>query len=173
MSASTRTAFYLGQSYTENMAVFKNMQFDEIKNFFSITQRLVLENVAEAKSVRVMDSSDPSWVKTKISHPQVMKWTKTKIHVYPDSVLCLGKINEPAESMERWTGQLKDLQSTVSIQEFDGIDGEPIELEWNTFPGLTSLESLREIQENLQHRNTVPDKFEDRIIFMSMCNDID
>ena len=44
------------------------------------------------------------------------------------------------------------------------FDGEPIEFEWNI---------LRKIQEILQHRNIDPEKFEDRIIFMSMFNDID
>ena len=41
------------------------------------------------------------------------------------------------------------------------------------FPGLTSLELLRKIQENVQHRNIDPEKFEDRLNFMSMFNDID
>ena len=41
-------------------------------------------------------------------------------------------INELAVAIERCTGSLlKDLHSTVSVQEFYGIDGEPIELEWN------------------------------------------
>ena len=41
------------------------------------------------------------------------------------------------------------------------------------FPGCTSQEILRNIQKNLQHKNIDPEKFEDRIIFMSMFNDID
>ena len=54
---------------------------------------------------------------------------KVKKNVFADSVLCLGKMKEPAEAIERWTGQLKDLNSTVSIQEFYGIDGVPTEFE--------------------------------------------
>ena len=54
-----------------------------------------------------------------------------------------------------------------------GIDGEPIEFEWNIFPGLTSLEILQRIQKDLQDQNIEPEKFEDRIIFMSMFNDIE
>ena len=52
-----------------------------------------------------------------------------------------------------------------------GIDGEPTEFEWIIFPVLTSLELLRKIQEYLGRRNIVPEKFGDRIIFMSMFND--
>ena len=41
------------------------------------------------------------------------------------------------------------------------------------FPGLTSLEILQKIQEDLQDQNIQPEHFEGRIIFMSMFNDID
>ena len=67
------------------------MLFDEIMNLFSITQRLVLENVEEMKNVRVIDTSDPSRVKPQISHPHANKWIKAEVHVYADSVLYLRK----------------------------------------------------------------------------------
>ena len=41
------------------------------------------------------------------------------------------------------------------------------------FPGRTSLEILQKIQEDLQDRNFEPEDFKDRIIFMSMFNDIE
>ena len=53
------------------------------------------------------------------------------------------------------------------------IDGEQMKFEWNIFPGLTSLEILQKTQEDLQDRNIEPEDFEDRIIFMSMFDDID
>ena len=40
MSSSMRAAIHLGQTDTENMAVFKNMRVEEIQNVFKITQRL-------------------------------------------------------------------------------------------------------------------------------------
>ena len=61
----------------------------------------------------------------------------------------------------------------ILTKNFFGIDGEPIEFEWNIFPGRTSLEILRKIQKDLQEQNIEPENFEDRIIFMSMFNDID
>ena len=36
--------------------------------------------------------------------------------------------------------------------ELSGIDGEPIEFEWNIFSGFTSIEILRKIQEDLEAR---------------------
>ena len=63
--------------------------------------------------------------------------------------------------------------SSGQNQELLGIDGEPIEFEWNIFPGLTSIQTLQKIQNELQERNIEPVKLEDRIIFMSMFNDIE
>ena len=68
--------------------MFMNMYVEEIKNFFSITQRLVSENSDGILGVKVIDSNDPSWAKVEISHPQVIKWAEAKVHVHSDSVLC-------------------------------------------------------------------------------------
>ena len=55
---------------------------------------------------------------------------------------------------------------SASCRELTGIDGEPIEFEWNIFPGFTSLLILQEIQNNLQKRNMKPEDFTDQIIFI-------
>ena len=40
------------------------------------------------------------------------------------------------------------------------------------FPGFSSLSLLQEIQQDLEKRKIQPEEFTDRIIFMSMFNDI-
>ena len=55
---------------------------------------------------------------------------------------------------------------------FDRIDGEPVEFEWNIFPGFTTLQLVREVQEFLSKLSVQPEDFTGRIIFMSMLNDI-
>ena len=50
-----------------------------------------------------------------------------------------------------------------------GIDGEPIVFEW-IFP---LLDIFQKTQKNLQDQNIEPQHFEERIIFVSMSNDID
>ena len=44
--------------------------------------------------------------------------------------------------------------------------------EWNILPGYWSLAILQEIQKDLGRKNIQPEAFKDRIIFMSMFNDI-
>ena len=80
-------------------------------------------------------------------------------------------ISDPVD--KRWEGQVADFRLSASYGELLGIDGEPVEFEWNNFPGLISLQILRKIQNDLQEQNIEPEKFEDRIISMSMFNDIE
>ena len=47
-----------------------------------------------------------------------------------------------------------------------------MEFEWNIFPGFTTLQLVREVQELLSRLSVTPVKFYGRIIFMSMFNDI-
>ena len=51
------------------------------------------------------------------------------------------------------------------MKDLNRIDGEPMEFVWKMFPGFTTLGILEEIQ-------CEPEQFNDRIIFMSMYNDM-
>ena len=137
------------------LEVFRNTNFEELKNLFDITKRLILGYEA-----RILNVSTIDW--------KVSPWT-----VYSDSVLCLEKMQEQSEANQRWNAQLEEFQQSNSYRELFGIDGEPIEFEWNIYPGRASLEILQRIQKNLQDENIGPEHFEGRIIFMSTFNDID
>ena len=54
----------------------------------------------------------------------------------------------------------------------DRIDGEPMEFEWNIFPGFTTLQLSQEVKSLLLRLDETPENFTRRIIFMSMFNDI-
>ena len=54
----------------------------------------------------------------------------------------------------------------------DRIDGEPIDFEWNIFPGFNTLQLSQEVKQLLLRLNETPENFTGRIIFMSMFNDI-
>ena len=58
-------------------------------------------------------------------------------------------MQEHSEANQRWNAQLEGFQQSNSYRESLGIDGEPIEFEWNIFPGLTSLEILQKTQKDL------------------------
>ena len=99
---------------------------------------------------------------------QAIKWAKAKVCVCADSVLCVGRQEQGPEAIARWKGQVQDLKGYQSYQGAVGIDGEAIEFEWKNFQGFTSLTILQQIQKDMQNKNIPPEKFEDRIIFMSI-----
>ena len=113
-------------------------------------------------------------MRTTLLHDRAAKLSKAKAHVYSDSALCLGKTDEPHHSMKKWKGQIgwfiDILRTLKNRMEFDG---EPVEFEWNTFAGHTTLDLLHEIQRMMAENRIKLEEFEDRIIFMSMYNDID
>ena len=74
----------------------------------------------------------------------MIKWTKPKVRVCSDSVLCLGKMHDNRDAIIRCEGQVEEFKMSASYKELLGIDGETIEFQ-----------------------------FTYRIIFMSMFNDID
>ena len=73
------------------------------------------------------------------------------------------------DGMVKW----KNCLSAFCRELLLGINGVAIEFEWNIFPRFTPPQTLQEIPNDLQKRNIEPEKFTDRIIFISMLNDID
>ena len=68
---------------------------------------------------------------------------------------------------------MHQFQQSETYRELFGVDGEPVEFEWNFFQGLASLVIHQRIQKYLQDQNIEPQAFGDRSIFMSMFNDIE
>ena len=59
-----------------------------------------------------------------------------------------------------------------SYRDYDGINGEPTEFEWNIFPGFTTLQLCGKINDLLSDLGKTPETFTRRFLFMLMFNDI-
>ena len=82
-------------------------------------------------------------------------------------------MNENSKSNNAWEQQLDFFFKDSSQQRaLDTIDSEPMKFEWNIFPGFTTLQFVREVQEFLSNMSAELEDFTGRIIFMSMFNDI-
>ena len=81
--------------------------------------------------------------------------------------LCLGKIHQFSEAIDKWKEKIPFC--TVN---FIGLTENQWWLEWKIFPGHTTLQLLQKIQKMMGELNCPPEHFTDRIIFMSMYNDI-
>ena len=69
-------------------------------------------------------------------------------------------------------GKIGWITSSQSYRDFDGIDGEPTEFEWNIFPGFETLQLCDYVKSLLSRLGETPEIFTGRILFMSMFNDI-
>ena len=94
----------------------------------------------------------------------------TKVYVFSDSVLCLGRIHQHPESNEAWKKRIEGITTDQSYRDHDGINGEPTEFE--CFPGFTTLQLCGKVNDLLSDLGKTPETFTGRILFMSMFNDI-
>ena len=139
---------------------------------FDISTRLVCEQ-DEISGLDTIGCENHSWKDLSlIGDERVINLQRTKVYVFSDSVLCLGKILENTQSNDAWEERLEWFKSSQNYRNFDRIDGEPMEFEWNIFPGFNTLQLSEEVKRLLLNFDETPENFTGRIIFMSMFNDI-
>ena len=84
---------------------------------------------------------------------EVISLSHAKVYVFSDSVLCLGKMSENPLSNTVWEEQLSWFKDSPQYRALDTIDGEPMEFEWNMFPGFTTMQLCNKVQEFLSKMN--------------------
>ena len=87
----------------------------------------------------------------------------TEVYVISDSVLCLGKIHENSQSNDAWEDRLGWFKSSPEYRNFDKIDGEPMDFEWNIFPGFNTLQLSDEVKSLLLKLGETPENFHSKI----------
>ena len=87
-------------------------------------------------------------------------------------MLCLGRVHQHPQSSEAWKDRIGWIITDESCRDYDGINGEPTEFEWNIFPGFTTLQLCGKVTDLLSRLGETPETFTGRILFMSMFNDI-
>ena len=75
-------------------------------------------------------------------------------------------------SNNAWKNRGAGIRSERSYREYDAINGESTEFEWNIFPRFTTLQLCDKISDLLSYLGQTPAILARRILFMSMFNDI-
>ena len=144
-----------------------------MKQMFDISEKLITEQSDEIYGISTTNWEDSSWkYLSLVGDEEVISLFAHKVYGFSDSVLCLGKINENPQSNTAWEQRLEWFKSTLEYRTLDRIDGEPMEFEWNIFPGFNTLQLCDKVQELLSGLSVTPEKFTGRFLFMSMFNDI-
>ena len=169
MSSTMQASVFMGKNYMENLHSIKNTEDLTMKQMFNISEKLISEQSDEIYGVKTIDWENSSWKHLSLIGDEEV----INLHyVFSDSVLCLGKVNENPQSNIEWEDRLTWFKSSPEDRTLDRNDGEPMEFEWNIFPGFTTLQLCHKVQELLLRLSVTPEKFTGRIISMSMFNDI-
>ena len=143
-----------------------------LKQMFDISTKLVSEQ-DEISGMETISWDNRSWkYESLIGDETVINLQRTKVYVFSDSVLCLGRVHPHPESNEAWKERIGWIVTDKSYRDYDGINGEPTEFEWNIFPGFDTLQLCGKVTDLLSDLGQAPETFTGRILFMSMFNDI-
>ena len=172
MAATMNAATSMGKNFPDNQNSIMNTTDLTLKTMFDISSKLVAEQ-EEIFNVDKIHWEKHSWKHLSlIGDETVINLQRAKVYVFSDSVLCLGRVHPHPTSNEAWKERIGWIITDKSCRDYDGINGEPTEFEWNIFPGFTTLQLCGQVTDPLSRLGETPETFTGRILFMSMFNDI-
>ena len=172
MAATLNAATFMGKNFSTIQSLVKNYEDLTLKQMFNVTAQLV-NNQDEIHGLDKIQWEKDSWKHLSlIGDETIINLQSTKVYVFSDSVLCLGRVLQHPESHEAWKNRVAGVKAGKSYRDYDAINGESTEFEWNIFPGFTTLQLCDKINDLLSDLGQTPETFTGRILFMSMFNDI-
>ena len=157
MAATMNAATSMGKKFMDIQNFIMNSEDLTLKQMFDITAKLV----GEQDEINILDKiqwEENSWRQLSlIGDETVINLQRTKVYVFSDSVLCLGKIHQHPESNEAWKKRIEGITTDKSYRYYDGINGEPTEFEWNIFPGFTTLQLCGKVNDLLSDLGEAPE----------------
>ena len=165
MATTLNAATFMGKSYSTMRNVLQNEKRITLKQMFEISAATI-NNDEEVYCLDKIEYQRNTWTKLSlINDPVVIGLQSTKVYVFSDSVLCLGKVLQHPECNQAWKDRVAGARAERDYSDFDNIKGEPAEFEWNIFPGFTTLQLCDKINDLLSSLGQTPEKFTGRILF--------
>ena len=172
MATTLNAATFMGKNFSTIQSVVKNHESLTLKQMFDVTAQLV-NNQEEINGLdKILWGKNSCTRLSLIDDEIVINLQRTIVYVFSDSVLCLRKVLQHPESNEAWKNRVAGIRSEKSYRDYDAINGESTEFEWNIFLGFTTLQLCDKINDLLSNLGQTPETCTGRILFMSMFNDI-
>ena len=172
MATTLNAATFMGKNYSTMQNVVQNEENITLKLMFDITAQTI-HNDEEIYCLDNIEYQRNIWTQLSlINDPLVIGFQSAKVYVFSDSVPCLGKVLQHPECNEAWKNRVAGIRAEKDYSDFDDVKGESAEIEWNIFPGFTTLQLCDKITDLLGSLGQSPEAFTGRILFMSMFNDI-
>ena len=77
-STTMKAKVHLGPNYNENLVKYRDTNFEELKTFFDIAQRLISNHGFDILNVSTIEWQSIPWMRSTLSHDRVIKWAKAK-----------------------------------------------------------------------------------------------
>ena len=169
MAATMNAATFMGKNFSTIQSVVKNHEDLTLKQMFDVTAQLV-NNQDEINGLDKIQWEKNSWKRLSlIGDETVINLQSTKVYVFSDSVLCLGKVLQHPESNEAWKNRVAGIRSEKSYRDYDAINGDSTEFEWNIFPGFTTLQLCDKINDLLIDLGQIPETLEEEL-YLCQCS---
>ena len=123
MAVTMESAVFMGKNNLNSCQSIANTTDLTLKQMFDISTRLVSEQ-DEISGLETIGWEYHSWkYLSLIGDERVTNLQRTKVYVFSDSVLCLGKIFENTQSIDAWEQRLGWLKSSSMSAHFDPQHG--------------------------------------------------
>ena len=131
MAVTMNAATLMGNNFQDNQNSITNKTDLTLKRMFDISAKLVGEQ-DEISNVDKIHWEKHSWKHLSLIGDEiVINRQRAKVYVFSDSVLCLGRFHQHPQSNEAWKDRIGWIITDESYRDYDGINGEPTEFEWN------------------------------------------
>ena len=173
MSSTLQASVFMEKNHSEKLHSITNTGNNlTLKQMFDVSEKLIAGQADEIYGVNTINWEHSSWTYLSlVGDEQVISLSHAKVYVFSDSVLCLGKMSENPQSNTVWEDRLTWFKSSSEYSALDTIDGEPMEFEWNIFPGFTTLQRVQEVQKFMSNMGE-PEQFQGRTIFTFFFHDV-
>ena len=166
LATTLNAATFMGKNFSTIQSVVMNHEDLTLKQMFDVTAQIV-HNEEEISGLDKVVYQKNSWTQLSLINDEVVIYLqRTKVYVFSDSVLCLGKVLQHPESNEAWKNRVAGDRSEKSYREYDAVNGESTEFERNIFPGFTTLQLCDKISNLLSSMGQTPETVTGRILFM-------
>ena len=116
MTVTMESAVFMGKYCLNNCQSIANTKDLTLRQMFDISTRLVSEQ-DEISGLETIDWENSSWkYLSLIGDESVINLQRTKVYVFSDSVLCLGKIHENHQSNDAWEQRLEWLKTSQNYR---------------------------------------------------------
>ena len=172
MTTTLNAVTFMGKNCSTMHNVVQNEENLTLTQMFDVTAQIV-NNEEEIHCLDKVVYQKNFWTQLSlINDPVIISFQSTKVYVFSDSVICLGRVLQHLECNEAWKNRVVGVRAEKRYRDYDVINGEPIGFEWNIFPGFTTLRFCDKISDLMSSMGQTPATFKGRILFMSMFNDI-